>query len=119
MIWVKVGSFLMLLAVSLGAFGAHALRGKLTDYSLDIYKTAVLYHMAHALGLFLIAYLSALSPDPKIGWAGIFLVAGIILFSGSLYVLAVTGCKWLGAITPLGGLAFLVAWGLILMSKLR
>ncbi len=107
----------MVLAVALGAFGAHALRSKLTDYSVDIYKTAVLYHMIHALGLFVIGYLSGLSNDPKIGWAGFFLIAGIILFSGSLYLLSVTGLKWLGAITPLGGSSFLTGWVLIFLSK--
>lgn len=117
MIWFKIGSLMMFFTVALGAFGAHALRGKLTEYSLDVYKTAVLYHMIHALGLFVVGYLSQLSSDPKIGSAGIFLVVGIVLFSGSLYALSVTGMKWLGAITPLGGLSFLMAWVLIFLSK--
>ena len=117
MIWFKLGSLMMFLAVALGAFGAHALRSKLTEYSLDVYKTAVLYHMIHSLGLLVVGYLSNLTHDPKIGWAGIFFTAGIILFSGSLYLLAVTGCKWPGAITPLGGLSFLTGWSLIFLSK--
>ena len=117
MIWIKLGSLLMFFAVALGAFGAHALKSRLADYSLDVYKTAVLYHLVHAMGLFVIGYLSGITNDPKIGWAGIFLVLGIIFFSGSLYLLAVTGCKWLGVLTPLGGLSFLTAWYFIFMIK--
>src|SRR3989338_9671589 len=109
MFWIKLGSILMFTAVALGAFGSHALRGKLTDYYLEVYKTGVLYHFIHALGLFVVAWLSTQSQDSKITLAGIFMLAGIVLFSGSLYVLSVTGQKWLGAITPLGGLSFLVA----------
>jgi uncharacterized membrane protein YgdD (TMEM256/DUF423 family) len=117
MIWVKIASILMFLGVALGAFGAHALRSKLTDHYLDVYKTGVLYHFIHALGLFVVAWLSTVSTDPKINLAGIFMVLGIVLFSGSLYVLSVTGIKWLGAITPLGGLSFLAAWILLFLIK--
>ena len=70
MIWIKLGSLMMFLAVGLGAFGAHALRKKLTGYYLDVYKTAVLYHFIHALGLFVIAWLSTQTQDPKISYAG-------------------------------------------------
>ena len=107
----------MFLAVALGAFGSHALRGKLSDYYLEVYKTAVLYQFIHALGLFVVAWLSTINHDPKITWAGIAFVAGIVLFSGSLYTLSVTGIKWLGAITPLGGLSFLAGWFLIFLHK--
>jgi uncharacterized membrane protein YgdD (TMEM256/DUF423 family) len=117
MIWVKIASLLMFLGVALGAFGSHALKSKLTDYYLDVYKTAVLYHFIHALSLFVIAWLSSVSNDPKINLAGIFMLVGIILFSGSLYLLSITGIKWLGAITPLGGLSFLVAWILVFLGK--
>ena len=103
----------MFLGVALGAFGSHALKSRLDDYSLDIYKTAVFYHLIHAMGIFIIAYLSSHINDPKIQWAGILLVCGIVLFSGSLYLLAITGQKWLGALTPFGGLALLAAWLLI------
>ncbi len=118
MVWIKTASALMFLAVALGAFGSHALRGRISDYYLDVYKTAVLYHMIHALGLFVIAWLSSLTSDPKIHYAGVLMMAGIMLFSGSLYLLSVTGIKWLGAITPLGGLSFLSAWVLIVFSRL-
>ena len=116
MIWVKLGSLMMFSAVALGAFGAHALRGKLGLSAMEIYKTAVLYHFVHALGLFVVSWLSQNSSDPKISWAGIFFLAGILLFSGSLYLLAITGNKSLGAITPLGGLAFLTGWAVLFFS---
>lgn len=117
MLWVKLGSGFAFLAVALGAFGAHALKSRLTEYSLDIYKTAVLYHLVHALGLCVVGWLSTLTPDPKINLAGIFMTLGIVLFSGSLYLLAISQSKWLGAITPLGGLSFLVSWALIIFIR--
>lgn len=118
MLWFKIGSALMFLAVALGAFGAHALKGKVTDYYLDVYKTAVLYHMVHALGLLAVAWVSTQTQDPKANFAGICMLAGIIIFSGSLYLLSVTGIKWLGAITPIGGLSFLAAWILLFLVKI-
>lgn len=99
-----------LLGVAMGAFGAHGLKPLLSDYQLDIYKTAVQYQMWHALLLGLIAMLPA---RKQLRWAGWCLIAGIILFSGSLYLLAISGQRWLGMITPIGGLAFLSAWGLL------
>ena len=116
MIWIRIASLLMFLAVALGAFGSHALRGKLTDHYLEIYKTGVLYHFIHALGLFVVAWLSTQTQNPKVNLAGIFMLTGIVLFSGSLYLLSITGQKWLGAITPLGGLSFLFAWLLLFLS---
>ncbi len=115
--WIKIASIFMFTGVTLGAFGAHALKSKMSEHSMDIYKTAVLYHFVHALGLFVIAWLQTISSDPKINIAGIFLSIGIILFSGSLYLLATTQLKWLGSITPLGGLCFLIGWSLIFFSK--
>jgi len=103
----------MFLGVALGAFGAHALRNKLSEYSMDIYRTAVLYHFVHALGLFAVAWLSTHIHNPKINLAGIFLTLGILFFSGSLYALAITDVKILGAITPIGGLCFLIGWFLL------
>ena len=88
--WTKIASILMFLAVALGAFGSHALREKLTDHYLEVYKTAVLYHFIHALGLFVVAWLSTQTQDSKINLAGIFMLTGIILFSGSLYLLSIT-----------------------------
>ncbi len=114
--WIQWGSLMMFLGVTLGAFGSHALKSKLSDYGMEIYKIAVLYHMIHALGLFVVAWLSTQINDPKIGYAGVSFLCGILFFSGSLYVLAVTGVKGLGAITPIGGLSFLAGWMLIFLS---
>lgn len=118
MVWAKFAALFMMIAVGLGAFGAHALKAKLTEYQLDVYKTAVLYHLIHALGLFAVAWVSTLVNDPKVTAAGVLMVLGIILFSGSLYALSITGIKWFGPITPIGGLCLIIAWFLLLISKL-
>ena len=98
-------------AVVLGAFGAHALKGRLAAEMLATYHTAVEYHFWHALGLLGVGALMSRSPDDSalksVAWL---LIAGLLLFSGSLYVLALTGATWLGAVAPLGGVAFIAAW---------
>lgn len=100
------------LAVSLGAFAAHALRERLTPELLNTFQTGVQYHMYHALALFGVGMLSLQFPNNNlVRAAGFLFMLGIILFSGSLYTLSLTGVRWLGAITPLGGVAFLAAWG--------
>ena len=112
MTWSAVGAAALGLAVMLGAFGAHGLRGKLDDYSMGIYERAVFYQFIHALGLLVVPLLAragALKP-PAANLVCALLLAGILIFSGSLYVLAVTGTRWLGAITPIGGLCFIAAW---------
>lgn len=119
MIWAKWGAALMFLAVAIGAFGAHGLRGKIDAHQMSIYQTGVLYHLIHALGLFAVAWLSSQHPSAKMFWAGTLSVTGIFLFSGSLYGLAISGQRWLGAITPLGGLAFMAAWVLVLISTVQ
>ncbi len=99
------------LAVLLGAFGAHGLKAKLTPEMLAVYQTGVQYHMWHALGLAVIGFAALHWPQANaLRWAGWLMIAGIVLFSGSLYALALTNIKILGAITPFGGLAFIVAW---------
>jgi len=115
--WVQLGSLVMFFGVALGAFGAHALEGKLSEHYMEVYKTAVTYQFVHGIALFIIAYLSGQYNDPKIQLAGIFFLFGILLFSGSLYILSMSGIKWLGAITPLGGLSFLIGWILIFYAK--
>src|SRR5438270_6548787 len=95
-----LGGALALLAVAFGAFGAHALRDRLAPDLLATYETAVHYHFYHALGLFAVAYAAGRWPGTATAAAGWLLVAGIVLFSGSLYLLALTGTRWLGAITP-------------------
>jgi uncharacterized membrane protein YgdD (TMEM256/DUF423 family) len=110
-IFLLLGAINAFLAVALGAFGAHGLEGRIPDKYLEIWKTGVNYQMFHTLGLFVVAFLA--DKLPNIGMAitaGWVMLAGIILFSGSLYVLSITQIKILGAITPFGGIAFLAAW---------
>ena len=104
------GAVLALVAAALGAFGAHALRSRLSPDLLATFETGVRYHMYHALALFACAWATDRWPSPQMAWAGWLFVAGIALFSGSLYLLTLTGARWWGAVTPLGGLAFLVGW---------
>ncbi len=98
------------LGVAMGAFGAHGLKHVLSEHYLDVYKTAVNYQMWHAL---LLALIAVLPKQRVLTWAGWSLVFGITFFSGSLYLLAILKLGWLGMITPFGGLAFLLAWGLL------
>jgi uncharacterized membrane protein YgdD (TMEM256/DUF423 family) len=119
--WTAVGAVLLALAVGLGAFGAHGLKGRLDAYSMGVYEKAVLYHFLHALGILLIALLArtgaiGVAGHARAAWL---LFVGIVLFSGSLYVLAVSGIRALGAITPLGGLAFIAGWLLLAYEALR
>ncbi|MCM3631181.1 DUF423 domain-containing protein [Paenibacillus glycanilyticus] len=108
------------LAVALGAFGAHGLKETLSEDMLEVYETGVRYHMYHALALMLVALLAGRIGDTKlIRAAARLLIAGIVLFSGSLYVLALTDIKILGAITPLGGVAFLAGWGCVAAAALK
>lgn len=109
----------MALAVALGAFGAHGLKSRLDAYSMSVYEKAVFYHFIHALGILLVALLArtsaiSIGAQARIGWL---LLIGIILFSGSLYALAISGIRILGAITPIGGVAFIVGW-LVLVYEL-
>lgn len=111
MSWIRYGSLLMLLGVALGAFGAHGLKDALSAEGKQTYQTAVLYHLVHGLALLAVGWLATLKPaDSLVRAAGWAFVWGIVLFSGSLYVLSITGVKKLGLITPFGGLAFLVGW---------
>jgi len=115
-----VGSIMMFLAVALGAFGAHALKAKLSPDMMKIYETGIQYHIAHSLGMLIIGslaqnFLQGQSIAVAAGWC---LFAGIILFSGSLYALSLSGVRKLGAITPLGGLLFLAGWVLLLIAVL-
>jgi len=98
------------LAVALGAFGAHALKTRLDASLLATFEVGVRYQMAHALALLAVAWACTRWPGGAVNASGWLFVAGTVLFSGSLYVLALTGVRWLGAITPLGGVAWLVAW---------
>lgn len=115
-----LGSLNMALVVILGAFGAHALKKKLTPELLKIYETGVLYHLVHGLGLLLIGVLAGGAVSSGLAvTAGWLLQIGIVLFCGSLYVLALTGVKRLGAITPLGGLGFIAGWVVLFAAVLQ
>jgi uncharacterized membrane protein YgdD (TMEM256/DUF423 family) len=119
--WSAAGAVLLALGVIIGAFGAHALQGRLDDYSRGIYETGVMYHMWHALGLLAVSLLPKLGvlSAPRAAWVCGLLLAGTILFSGSLYALAVSGVRMLGAVTPLGGLSFIAAWLLLAWWLMR
>ena len=109
-VFFSLGAVLAFLAVAAGAFGAHAVRPRLSPDLLDIFETAARYHCFHALGLIVAGFAAARWPGMAVHLAGWLFLAGIILFSGSLYLLSLTGVRWLGAITPFGGLAFLAGW---------
>ena len=119
--WTATGAMGLALAVILGAFGAHGLRTRLDAYSMSVYERAVFYHFIHAMGLLVVSIL------PRLGivsltagqWVCALLLAGVVIFSGSLYLLAVTGIRGLGAITPIGGLSFIAAWVLLAIALLR
>ncbi len=99
------------LAVALGAFGAHGLKNKLSADLLAVYHTGVQYHFYHTLALFGVAlFMLQLPQSAALRWSALLFTAGIVIFSGSLYVLALSGIRWLGAITPIGGVAFLAGW---------
>ncbi len=116
-LFIILGSLSAFLGVGLGAFGAHGLKTRVPPEMLTVWETAVLYHLVHALGLLLIGILCHLMPEVALvrnaGWA---LLAGTLLFSGSLYILVLTGVKPLGMITPLGGIAFLAGWLLLAIA---
>lgn len=119
-VFIILGAINAFLSVALGAFGAHGLKDKLEPYYLDIWNTACQYQMYHALGLLVVGILVAKLPGNSLltssGWL---MLAGIVLFSGSLFVLALTKISVLGAITPLGGVAFLAAWTLIIIAAVK
>lgn len=119
--WAAWGAISLALAVALGAFGAHGLKSRLDAYSLGVYEKAVFYHFVHGLGLLAVGILRRIQTltATAANRVGGLLALGILLFSGSLYVLAVTGVRALGAVTPLGGLAFIAAWALLAWQLLR
>ena len=119
---LALGALLGALAVVLGAFGAHGLRSRVSPELLEIYETAVRYHFYHALALLAVgAWVdrggSAASP-PGVGMAAWAFLAGVVIFSGSLYALVLTGARWLGAVTPIGGVAFIAGWLLLARAAL-
>jgi uncharacterized membrane protein YgdD (TMEM256/DUF423 family) len=119
--WIAIAAIMLALAVSIGAFGAHGLQGRLDAYSTGVYERAVFYHFIHALGMLAVPLLvrAGLISESAGTWTGWLLLAGIVLFSGSLYMLAITGVKTLGAITPFGGASFIAAWVVLAVCALR
>jgi len=116
--FLLAGALAGLIGVGFGAFGAHGLRGRLSPDMLAVFETGVRYQMYHALALLAVAALADRIPGRLVHAAGWLFVAGIVLFSGSLYLLAVTGVTILGAITPIGGVAFLAGWACLVLATL-
>ena len=118
-IGIVSGTLFAALAVILGAFGAHALKGQLSEYSQSVYEKAVLYQMFHALGILIVTLIGETVKSVDILLSIWFFIFGIVLFSGSLYILAITNIKWLGMITPIGGTFFIVGWILVFYRSLN
>ena len=114
-----LGALLALMSVAAGAFGTHALRPRLASDLLAVFETAAKYQMYHALGLLLVAVALGKWGGASLVWAGWLFVAGTAVFSGSLYILALTGVRWWGAVTPIGGACFLVGWILVVWGVLN
>ncbi|WP_211746787.1 DUF423 domain-containing protein [Paenibacillus sp. Marseille-Q4541] len=118
--WIGIGAIFSMLSVMIGAFGAHMLEPIIGEDKISVYETGVQYHMIHALGLILIGVIAKLFGESKLlVWAARLLFIGIILFSGSLYALSVSGLGPLGAITPLGGVCFIAGWICLVVSALK
>jgi uncharacterized membrane protein YgdD (TMEM256/DUF423 family) len=117
--FLALGALSAGLAVVAGAFGAHGLRGRLSPDMMAVFETAARYHMYHALGLLAVAVVAGRLTGRGAVLAGWLFVAGTLLFSGSLYLLALGGPRWVGAVTPLGGLCFIVGWPALAWSALR
>ena len=119
-LFLFLGSILAGLSVVLGAFGAHGLKGKLAEDLMAVYQTAVQYQFYHALGLIAVGLVLAHLPHAcLLKWSGGLMLMGILVFSGSLFLMCLTGQRWLGAITPLGGVAFILSWVIMAIAVLR
>lgn len=120
--FIIAGAVNAAIAVAFGAFGAHALKEKLSEHYLAVWETAVQYQMFHAIGLLVVGILmssSLFGASTQLTWAGYLLLAGIIIFSGSLYVLSLSGIGILGAITPIGGVAFIAGWIMLIIAAVK
>ena len=119
-LFLALGSLNAMLAVILGAFGAHGLKGRLAPDMLSVYQTGVQYHFYHALGLLFVGLVLRQSPSlVLLKWSGWLMFSGIVLFSGSLYLLAIMNQHWLGVITPVGGVAFILSWLCMFIAILK
>ena len=117
--WFAVGAIAAAIGVTLGAFGAHALKARVTEDLLSVFEIGVRYQMYHAFGLLAVAWAAARWPGSLPNASGWLFTLGIILFSGSLYLMTFTGVRWLGAITPVGGLCFVFGWIALAMTAFR
>lgn len=117
--WFATGAVLCGVGVLVGAFGAHGLRDRVAADMLAVFETGVRYHLIHALGVLAVSWAASRWPSAWVSAAGWLFIAGILLFSGSLYLLAITGTRWLGAITPVGGVCFLIGWAALATGALR
>ncbi len=117
--WFAAGAVLSGLGVLVGAFGAHGLRDRVTADMLAVFETGVRYHLIHGLAVLAVAWAAARWPSAWIGAAGWLFAAGIVVFSGSLYILAISGVRWWGAVTPIGGVCFLAGWAALAVGALR
>ena len=118
-LFFRLGAGSAFLSVVAGAFGAHAIRARLAPDLLAVFETAARYQMYHALGLIAVSWAVTRWPGVLAHMAGWLFVAGTLLFSGSLYLLALSGARWLGAVTPLGGIAFLAGWACLALAARR
>ncbi len=118
-IWLIVGACLAALSVLIGAFGAHGLKSKISIHDLATFEIGVRYQMYHALAILLLGVISNYFPDSLISPVAYFMVIGVIIFSGSLYLLVLTDIKWFGAITPLGGICLIIGWILLAVNIYR
>jgi len=117
--WLATGAIAAGLGVLFGAFGAHGLKARVTPELLTVFETGVRYHLIHALALIAVGLAAPRWHGPWLGAAGWLFLAGLTVFSGSLYVMTLTGVRWLGAITPLGGLAMIAGWACLAIAALR
>ncbi|ARJ39463.1 DUF423 domain-containing protein [Sporosarcina sp. P21c] len=120
--FIIAGAINAAIAVGFGAFGAHALKDRLSEHYLAVWETAVQYQMFHAIALLAIGILMSnalLGPSTQLSWAGYLILAGIVIFSGSLYVLSLSGIGILGAITPIGGVAFIAGWIMLIIAAVK
>ena len=118
-VFFGLGSISGFIAVALGAFAAHGLKSRVAPDMLAVFETAVRYQMYHALALLAVAWAAQRWPGALTQWAGWLFVAGILIFAGSLYVLVLTGPRWMGAVTPIGGVALIAGWACLVVAAMR
>jgi uncharacterized membrane protein YgdD (TMEM256/DUF423 family) len=119
-VFLILGGINAALVVLLGAFGAHGLKARMTAEMLVVYQTGIHYHLFHALGLLAVGLLATqISHSAYLTWSGWLMLLGIILFSGSLYLLSVSGLRWMGVVTPFGGMSLIAAWVLFVVAIVK